>query len=63
MADKFNLQEARDLAESWNGEYYLIVCIIRSDEGFATSISHVLQKFKMEASGSMLSEEPRAYAI
>ena len=63
MADNFNLQAARDLAESWNGEYYLDLCVIRSNKGFATSISHVFQKFKMAASGSMLSEKACAYVI
>ena len=63
MAEEFNLQQARDLAESWNGKYYLYLCAIRSNEAFANSISHVFQKFKMAASDSVLSEKARAHAI
>ena len=29
MADKYDIRSARELAESWNGEYTLDLCAIR----------------------------------
>ena len=44
----FSLKQARDLAESWNGEFYALFKVICSLSSF---ISHVLCKTKMADSG------------
>ena len=44
----FSLKQARDLAESWNGEFYALSEVICSLSSF---ISHVLYKTKMADSG------------
>ena len=60
MSKEYDPKRARDLAVSWNGEYF---CAIRNNWNFSTVISHVLKKFKMANLGSMLSEIARVYAI